>query len=109
MLFCASASAGEVTIIDAKATCREDTCRFDVTLEHADSGWDHYADRWRVLDPGGKLLGTRELAHPHVGEQPFTRSLGGVVIPSGVSRVIIEAHDSVHGTSENTFELELML
>ena len=43
------------------------------------------------------MLGTRELAHPHVTEQPFTRSLGGVTIPDGVERVRVRAHDSVEG------------
>ena len=38
----------------------------------------------------------RTLLHPHVDEQPFTRSLGGVAIPSDVSRVTVRAGDSVH-------------
>ena len=25
-----------------------------VTLSHADTGWEHYADGWRVLDENGK-------------------------------------------------------
>jgi hypothetical protein len=70
---------------------------FDVTVQHADTGWDHYADAWRVAGPDGTVYGTRTLYHPHVGEQPFTRSLSGVQIPEDVSSVTIEAHDSVHG------------
>ncbi|CAN5737826.1 hypothetical protein BH23ACT8_BH23ACT8_23550 [soil metagenome] len=35
-----------------------------------------------VLD--GEVLGVRELLHDHAGEQPFTRSLGDLVIPSSV-------------------------
>ena len=70
---------------------------FDVTLRHADEGWDHYADRWDVLDGDGHLLGQRVLLHPHVNEQPFTRSLRGVAIPAGVEVVYIRPHDSVHG------------
>ena len=73
------------------------TFAFRVTLEHGDTGWKHYADRWEVLGPDGTVLGTRVLLHPHVGEQPFTRSLSGVKIPAGVSRVTIRAHDKVHG------------
>lgn len=46
-----------------------------VTLSHPDTGWDHYADGWEVLDANGTRLGLRVLAHPHVEEQPFTRSL----------------------------------
>lgn len=43
------------------------------------------------------MLGTRRLEHPHVSEQPFTRSLRGVVVPEAVTLVRVRAHDSVHG------------
>lgn len=94
----APASAGEADVIGVKVT-REagGTYMFDVTVRHADTGWDHYADRWEVLAPDGAVLGTRELAHPHENEQPFTRSLAGVTIPDTVSEVTVRAHDSVHG------------
>ena len=73
--------------------------RFDigVTLRHGDTGWDHYANRWEVLAPDGTVLATRLLAHPHVDEQPFTRSLGGVRIPGEFTWVRVRAHDLVHG------------
>ncbi|MGB5655630.1 MAG: hypothetical protein WBN35_03340, partial [Acidimicrobiia bacterium] len=45
----------------------------------------------------GEVLDTRVLAHPHVGEQPFTRSLTGVDIPEAVTTVEIAARDSVVG------------
>ena len=48
--------------------------RIDVTLSHPDTGWDHYANGWEVLAPDGTRLGLRVLVHPHVDEQPFTRS-----------------------------------
>lgn len=90
--------AGEADAIDAQISrAANGTYRFDVTLRHADEGWDHYADAWEVLSPDGTVLGTRTLLHPHVDEQPFTRSLSGVEIPEGVSEVRIRAHDSVHG------------
>ncbi len=76
-----------------------DGWRFDVTLSHGDTGWDDYADGWRVLDMDGTELGMRTLHHPHVDEQPFTRSLSGVQIPDGTSQVQIEARDSVGGWS----------
>jgi hypothetical protein len=73
------------------------TWRFDVTISHPDTGWDHYADAWRVLDMDGNQLGIRELAHPHVAEQPFTRSLSGIRIPEGMTRVQIQARDTPGG------------
>ena len=35
--------------------------------------------------------------HPHVDEQPFTRSQRGIVIPPGVTQVRVRAHDLVDG------------
>lgn len=74
--------------------------RFDVTLSHADTGWEDYADGWRVELEGGEILGTRVLAHPHVNEQPFTRSLSNVAIPEEVGQVYIRAKDLIGGWSE---------
>ncbi len=92
----AAALAGEADVVDVRATPSADGWRFDVTVEHGDTGWEHYADAWRVVGPDGAVLGTRVLAHPHVNEQPFTRSLAGVSIPGDVTTVTVEAHDSVH-------------
>jgi hypothetical protein len=79
---------------------------FSVTLHHSDTGWEHYADGWGVYLEDGTELGYRQLLHPHVDEQPFTRSLGGVRIPAGVKRVVIVPHDLVHGNGEG-FVVEL--
>ena len=87
--------AGEVDVTDVRVEC-DPECTFHVTLEHADEGWKHYANRWDVVTLEGKVIGTRELAHPHVQEQPFTRSLGNVAIPPGVTEAIIRANDLVH-------------
>ena len=107
LLLSSSAIAGQVKIIDVEVTNSQDSFRFDVTLRHDDSGWDHYADGWEVLSPFGDVLGKRVLAHPHVNEQPFTRSLSGVRIPQGISTVSIRAHDSVHGYNREMFEVSL--
>ncbi len=81
--------------------------RVSVTLAHPDTGWDHYADGWRVELEDGTVLGIRTLFHPHVEEQPFTRSLGGVVIPEGVDAVYIRARDSLDGWAEDRFRLAI--
>ncbi len=78
--------AGEVSIVGVKVEC-PGNCTFSVTLEHNDEGWDHYADKWDVVTLDGKLLKSRVLHHPHENEQPFTRSLSGVVIPEGASQI----------------------
>jgi hypothetical protein len=103
----ASAIASDVDITDATARMSGDSWTFSVTLMHDDSGWDHYADLWQIYSPDGKLLGERVLLHPHVQEQPFTRSLSGVEIPDDVSEVFIRAHDSVHGQSPQNYRIVL--
>ena len=106
-LWSAAAVAGQAQVVDASAQwIGGDRLRIDVTIRHADEGWDHYADRWDVLAPDGTLLGARTLYHPHVDEQPFTRSLT-IQAPSGLKRVSIRAHDSVHGPTSVPFELDL--
>ena len=76
---------------------REGIWRLSVTLRHGDEGWTHYADEWRVVNArSGEVLGARKLSHPHVDEQPFTRSLSNLPIPADVKHVYIEAHDKVH-------------
>lgn len=108
-LFSIAAAAGEADV--EKVTVQKASnglYTFNVTVRHADEGWEHYANRWDVVAPDGTVLGTRVLVHPHVDEQPFTRSLRGVEIPDGLKSVIIRAHDSVHqlGGAEVTVELE---
>ncbi|NIA67249.1 hypothetical protein HBA54_01430 [Pelagibius litoralis] len=103
-----AALAGEADVVAVEAVLEgDDTWRFSVTVRHADEGWDHYADRWQVLTPDGKVLGTRVLLHPHEAEQPFTRSLGGVVIPAEIDQVIVRAHDSVHGDGGAEIQVKL--
>jgi len=80
---------------------------FSVTLSHPDTGWDHYADGWEVLAPDGIRLGFRELLHPHVNEQPFTRSQSGIRVPVGIDKVLIRARDNVDGWAEGTVEFTL--
>jgi len=93
-----AALAGEADIVGVEVTKQEARgFAFTVTVRHADTGWKHYADKWDVVAPDGAVLGTRVLAHPHVDEQPFTRSLGGVRVPDGIDTVSLRAHDSVHG------------
>ena len=94
-------------IEDAHAQESGSGWNFSVTLSHPDSGWDHYADGWEVLDADGNSLGHRTLAHPHVNEQPFTRSLGGVAIPAGTKTVYIRAHCLVDGWGDQRFEVML--
>ncbi|KUO56661.1 MAG: hypothetical protein APF80_10205 [Alphaproteobacteria bacterium BRH_c36] len=103
-----SAHAGDADVIAAQATRQPDgSYEVSATIRHADEGWHHYADRFDVMTPDGQVIGKRVLAHPHVEEQPFTRSLGGVAIPEGVDGIRVRAHDTVHGLGGQEVSVKL--
>lgn len=101
------AIANQAEIVDAKLEQQGASWMARVTLRHADTGWDHYADGWRIVDDKGNVLGHRTLYHPHENEQPFTRSLSGISIPSNLKEVYVEAHDKVHGWNPKKFKVKL--
>ncbi len=108
LLTLATAAAADPPVIeDVMARQIDGLWRFSVTLSHPDTGWDHYADGWRVLDMQGRQLGIRVLAHPHETEQPFTRSLSGVPNPVGATQVQIQARCLVDGWNTDTLILTL--
>lgn len=98
--FCKQLWASEVKIIGVDmAVTGKNQYRFAVTLLHEDAGWNHYANKWEIRTLDDEVLGTRVLGHPHVKEQPFTRSLFGVQIPSSITQVKIVAFDSLNEQS----------
>ena len=108
LLSCAVTYAGEVDVLQVKIKRSGDNVYdFDVTVTHKDEGWDHYADKWDIVAPDGTTVGTRTLYHPHIQEQPFTRSLSGVKIPEEMQRVTIRAYDSVHGYGGKVITVDL--
>ena len=105
--FVSAAVAGPADVTSASASCAASVCTFVVTVRHNDEGWNHYANAWEILLPDGSVLATRVLGHPHVEEQPFTRTLSGVKVPPGVTKVRIRARDSVHGFGGAEVEVPL--
>lgn len=104
------AHADDVKILAAYfSNTGENKWSVDITLKHDDTGWDHYADNWRVVDSEGNIVGDRVLYHPHVDEQPFTRGLNNMRIPESVRIVYVEAHDKVHGWTSNRLKVDLKL
>lgn len=95
-------------VVDATARRQTDgTWHFDVTISSPYDGPSRYADAWRIVAADGRVLGIRELAHHHGGEQPFTRSLVGVEIPESIETVTIEGRDLQNGWGGRTLELRL--
>lgn len=97
------AADADVTYVRA-VQAEEGSWTFHVTVVHPDTGWEDYADGWNVIAPEDKILKrnpddafTRTLLHPHVDEQPFTRSQAGIMIPEGVLTLTVQAHDILHG------------
>jgi len=82
---------------------RSGTWTVSVTISHGDTGWDDYADGWRVETPEGEVLATRVLHHPHVEEQPFTRSLPNVPLPDGLTDVMIRTRTNTEGWAETAW------
>lgn len=91
-----AAIAGEADVLEVKVRGKGPDYNFLVTVRHADTGWEHYADGWEVVGEDGTVYGKRVLHHPHVDEQPFTRS-GKITVPEGIQTVIVRAHDNVDG------------
>jgi hypothetical protein len=101
------ALADPPVIEGATATRSDGNWQFRVTLRHPDSGWEHYADAWRIMSPDGTVLGMRTLAHPHETEQPFTRSLGGVAVPDGSDHVMVQARCLTDGWADALYRVDL--
>ena len=101
----AAENGGNADVLHVRAVQAKDgTWTFHVTVQHPDTGWEDYADGWDVLTPDGTVLHpdadslfTRLLLHPHVDEQPFTRSQSGIQIPPDANLVRVRAHDLVDG------------
>lgn len=101
-----AATSGCADVVDVVITPEgSGMYRLDVTVP--DTGWDKYADLWEVRGPDGAILAQRVLTHPHVEEQPFTRSRSGVGIPAGVKSVTVVARDSVAGFCGEPFQVGL--
>lgn len=108
LIFFNNSYAGDVEIIAAEFQQKKtETWSVNVTLKHDDAGWDHYADNWQIVDGEGKILGDRVLYHPHVNEQPFTRSLSHVNIPIHSNVIYITAHDKIHGWTPTRLKVDL--
>jgi hypothetical protein len=119
-----AADEGEIMIGSADADITfvrailsaEGSWTFHVTVQHPDTGWEDYADGWDVVLPDGAVLKTaqddpftRLLLHPHVDEQPFTRSQSGLIIPEEIETITVRAHDIVDGFGGQEVIVHLMI
>ncbi|MBO6949430.1 MAG: hypothetical protein JJ855_15730 [Rhodospirillales bacterium] len=104
----ASVSADQPAVLDVTSSANPDgTYAIHATVTHRDEGWRHYADKWEVMTADGKVVATRQLYHPHVDEQPFTRSLSRVEVPIGTTEVTVRAFCNKDGAGTRTFTVQL--
>ena len=103
--------AGDAHVVAAEGRRAADgTWTFAVTVRYADTGGDDYADGWDLVLPDGERVlkrnpddrFTRPLAHPHVNEQPFTRSQSGLTLAEGVTTFTVRAHERKDGFGGKT-------
>jgi len=106
---------GNADVIYVKAIeTNKNEWTFHVTVTHPDTGWDDYADGWNVEMEDGTVIKryqisnfTRILLHPHISEQPFTRSQVGLPIPDNTQSVIVKAHDLDDGFGGKEIRVDL--
>ncbi len=94
-------------VIEASVTRDGAAYDFSVTMSSPYDSPQRYADGLRVTGDDGVVYGVRELVHDHANEQPFTRGLEDVQIPSTVRSVTIQGRDQVYGWGGDTVEVEL--
>ena len=75
-VFLSVLTAGTAALADAPTITKVEASRagmgwrFDVTLAHPDTGWDHYADGWELIDDAGNQIA-------EVRVERFTEREGG--------------------------------
>ena len=107
VLYIIITTASDVQLLTAAIIHQsQDEYLVSIKLQHEDTGWDHYADEWRIVDQQGTVLGTRVLLHPHVQEQLFTRALSNVKLDDKHTKIYIEAHDKQHGWAKEKLEID---
>ena len=83
-LLAAPALADPPVIEEIDATREPGGWRFEVTLSHGDTGWDDYADGWRVLDMDGeevawvqeyRVAGAEKLAEEGISDPAAERRM----------------------------------
>jgi len=95
-------------VVSVKVQMRaRDTFDFDVTVSSPYDTPERYADGIRVLGRDNEVLGERKLFHDHADEQPFTRDLYGVKIPSSLRVVVVQARDQKYGYGGRSVQVTL--
>ena len=79
------AGEADVVKVDVERT-GTDTFHFEVAVLHHDEGWNHYADKWDVVAPDGRVLATRTLYHPMTTNNPSREAFPASRYPPASTR-----------------------
>lgn len=102
-----TAHADAPKVVAAKAEREGNRWMIEVTLQHEDTGWDHFATGFEVQGPDGSRLGYLELTHPNVGTPTVEAELTGLNIPADVTYVLIRTRCSLVGWAAEPVRLDL--
>jgi hypothetical protein len=92
----APGAQSDATVTAVRASGSAGNYTFVVTIRSNDTGCNHYADWWEVVDAGEQLVYRRVLLHDHADEQPFARD-GGPVAVKADQTVTVRAHMNTSG------------
>lgn len=84
-------------VLDVEVVEKDSRWTISATISSPYDSPQRYANGFRILTENGVELGVRTLWHDHANEQPFTRSLIGVAIPSGTISIIVQGRDQKNG------------
>ena len=97
LLISSLVKAAEVEVKCEKVEHRGgDLFTFYISVDHNDENWEHYVDRFELLNEKGKIFAVRVLRHPHVNQRPFTRSVT-TMLKEPLNKFSARGHDLVHG------------
>lgn len=94
-------------VVDASVSREGASYDFEVTVSAPYAGLERHSDAWRVVGDDGVVYGVLEHEEGVASGPVLTSSLTGVVIPSTVTTVTIEARDLVYGWGGETRDLTL--
>jgi hypothetical protein len=80
---------------------------FGVTISSPYDTPQRYADAFRVMSAAGQVFDERKLLHDHADEQPFTRDLYGVSVPTAIRVIVVQARDQKFGYGGKTVRVAL--
>lgn len=107
LLWSLPALADAPGVVAASAQKQAGRWTVTVTLQHAASGWDHFASGFAVLTPDGTRIGYLDLTHPDMDQGRVTASLRRLTIAGDTPFVLIRTRCSLVGWAAEPVRVDL--